>query len=228
MIDFFKITLIAFLPFIGSYTNAQNNILKIDLFGITNGVNRLAYEKAFQKHFSFSVNAEFGIYKNSPITMAADSFPRLYNIKGFGFMPELRYYFGKKQVAPFGFFIGLHARKRFIKERYFYTGSIDPYSSSFSNHPDIMTNGRITDYGIHAGYKYSWNKSIQNGINRINFEVLAGYGISSQSWASSNHRDQIPASAISNANKKIWDTLRFQISVGYFFGFHDNRPANMN
>jgi hypothetical protein len=227
MIHFFKITLIAILPFIGSYTSAQNNIVKIDLFGITNGVNRIGYERAFLKHFSFSVNVEFGLYSNSPVTIS-DSIPKLYNIKGYGFMPELRYYFGKKQRAPFGFFVGVHARERIVKENFFHKNSFDVYSSALANHPDIKTNGIITDYGVHTGYKYSWPKSKQNGINRMNFEILAGYGLSGRTWKSPNQRNQIPVSIINTANKKIWDQLRFQVSVGYLFGFHNTGPPNLD
>lgn len=206
---------------LASFSVAQKNVVKFDLFGLTQGVNRLSFERALGKHFSVGINAEYGVYSSNKVIVRGNGL-KIYNIKGWGVMPEVRYYFlCKNNSAPLGFFAGVHGRARFVKENY--------YNNLITSNdlPEVKTNGKLFDYGIHLGYKYSWQKFNlkKNGINRFNIEVLAGYGLADSQWSEPNNRGGIPSYIIDKRNKQIWDNLRLQLSIGYLFGGVPKGPA---
>jgi len=220
-IDAPKIFISLFLTFNFLTSYAQKNALKFDLFGLTQGEERLTFERAIGESFSFSLAVEHGNYFSKKISSTLDPmYPiHIYNIKGFGVMPEIRYYpFKVKDQSLLGFFIGIYGRQRWTKEGYYKFKTSDDLSSMLKAQPLIKTMGIIYDYGINMGYKIRFSKLSKALVDRFSLESLIGFGMSTTYWQSGTDRASIPFNMTGLGASSISNHLRFQLSVGYLFG----------
>ncbi len=160
------------------------------------GYIRGTYERNIGKKGSLSFSGEYGKYRMAS-TSSINTLGEAYNLEGFGIMNEIRFYPSTKEYpAPFGGFIGLHFRYRYLYETY----------TDFSANPvDISTYGHSIKLGFHLGYKVI--------INRFGAEFVAGYGLAYNLWNKPNDRDAI--NHIYRYNRL--DNIRFNFAVTYTF-----------
>jgi hypothetical protein len=183
---------------------------KIDLFGLLSPklrVIRPSVEFAFSKHFSAGIVYENGKYNYGTFESTHVPEREVYNITGWGIMPELRYYpFTRKRSAPFGFFIGTHFRYRQLVEKY--TGIdvlANPGSSVQYIYTNFNTKATAYNYGVHFGYKAN--------IHIFSFETLLGFGGAKGQWETPNDRDHLDETFRTDLSD-FGQSLRLEISLG--------------
>jgi hypothetical protein len=183
---------------------SQKNVLKLDLFGtfvtsITTKMPmpRLSYERTFKDKFSWQLAMECGKYDRIESGSMSYQTAEVYNVTGWGIMPEFRYYpFTQNKTAPMGWFVSTHYRYFSLLEHYFE----GPFN--------IKTKGNVNNFGLNIGFKH--------GNNIVVGEYLLGLGLSSGKWNDSNDRAQIP-STIDVEDLRNFATFRFEINLGIRF-----------
>jgi hypothetical protein len=184
---------------------SQKNVIKTDLFGGMLGTMavgaptlKLSYERAFKPNLSWQISLEYGKYAKTETSFISSlSGQEIANIKGFGIMPEFRYYLStKRREAPMGWFLSAHYRYYSLVEHY------------FSNSYDLKTNGHVNNFGLNLGFKHGGDVFIA--------EYLLGFGFSSGSWNLSDERKQIESEHEINDLSKF-ATMRLEINIGFKF-----------
>lgn len=180
--------------------NAQFNVVKVDFFGLIYPeltVFRPSYERTLNDKISLLFTFEIGKYSVGKTSSGyGGTGVEVYTIKGFGIMPEIRYYVtNKAKKAPKGFFIGSHLRYRSLIENYTDSINIDTHGNEFS-------------IGINSGYKFVMRPFV--------IDLLIGYGVGTVVWESPNNRDMIDEFFTEN-NYMSTNQIRLEISIGFIF-----------
>ena len=170
-------------------------------------VFRPSFERSFGKNFSALITFEYGKYESGEIrhintSTNVSQVEEVYTVKGWGIMPEIRYYItSKRRAAPVGFFIGSHYRYRQVTEKF--------SNSKEINDTTISNDGRISDVGFNLGYKFLFS-------GRIGLDFLVGYGYSSGKWVTETNRDKID-SFFAKQMDGFENRFRLELSLAYFF-----------
>ena len=199
------IILLISLIFISDKLFSQKNVIKVDMFGaiITTVVSnqpiaKVSYERAFARHFSGQLSLEYGKYWKGESAQGNFPMTEMYNLKGIGLMPAIRYYpFTGNNEAPMGFFISAHYRFYSVTEHY------------FKEPLDIKTNGNVNNFGLNIGFKH--------GGGMLIAEYLLGFGTSSGHWVVPNERNKIPSTEDFVGNLNDFAIIRFELNLGFRF-----------
>lgn len=185
---------------------SQNSNIRLDLLGIGYkplSAFRVSYEQVIKTHFAFLLGAEQGTYsKIESGTINTGTKQTISTIKGWGIMPQARYYpIIKDKYSPKGFFIGTHYRFRRVEEYY------KPLN--------LYTSASAHNFGVNAGYKYSFNQ--------INLEILVGFGKAWSKWDEPNERDKITGlkEELNDENS----SMRLELTIGLMLDYllkHNN------
>lgn len=192
--NFFKLYFILLLIFACSHQSyGQYNVIKVDLFGGVLSplkVYRGSYERSFGKSFSGGLSLESGRFAESE-TFQGNTLIESSILKGWGFVPEARFYPGRKNDAPIGFFLGSHVIYRKLNEEYNFSGQ------------SATNSGYFFSIGGDIGYKIP--------IGRVNLEILGGYGS-----AAGKYSNQEVSPAETEADDASLP-IRFEICLGFIF-----------
>jgi hypothetical protein len=152
---FFKSGMLFFICLLFAHlADAQYNVVKIDGLGlITNlPVVRVAYERSLSKILSVGLGIERGKYASTESGSLYGPLYETYKAVGWGIVPEARLYpFNTYKPAPVGFFIGGHARFRYIKEK-----------------GESQSSGYGVNLGLNTGYKVR--------MGQVVLDLVTGYG----------------------------------------------------
>lgn len=198
---------------------SQTNAIKIDFYGIGEMINkegiifRPSFEKSFGKNFSVLITYEIGKYESretrfTPSSTNVTQIQEVYTVKGWGIMPELRYYIpNKRRTAPTGFFMGIHYRYRQITENF--TDSRSVGNKLILSDTTISNDAVMHDYGFNLGYKFLFS-------SRIGLDLLMGYGYSFGKWKTETDRDKIK-NIFAKQMDGFENRFRIELSLAYFF-----------
>ena len=192
---------------------SQTNAIKIDFLGIGGPIFRPSFERTFGKNFSTLITYEFGKYEtgeleHTPSNTEVTRIEEVYNVKGWGIMPEVRYYIpNKRRTAPTGFFLGLHYRYRLITENFIDSKNVN--NRIILSDTTISNDAIMHDYGFNLGYKLVFS-------GRIGADLLMGYGYSFGKWKTETDRDKID-SFFAKQMDGFENRLRLELSLAYFF-----------
>ncbi len=167
-------------------------------------VVRPLYERTFNKHISVLLIFEAGKY-NYGTTQSGQGDQRIVMLtKGWGLMPEARYYpFTKHKPAPDGFFTAVYFRYRSLTETY--------NGANYLNRKDtisVITKGNAYHYGIDVGYKLT--------AGNVLLEILYGLGIANGTWQTPNERDKMDPTFKTDLSDMI-NSMRVEIALGFVF-----------
>lgn len=198
-----------FILIFTQYVSAQENIIKMDALGLVQGTQRITYERKIIPQLSALINLENGNYYGKRTVVIGNALGEIYNIKGYGIMPELRFYPFINSNKYDGIFIGAHYHHRWITENFHI--NIDPVLPDPNNKPLVSTKGIMKDYGANLGYRYCWHFFV--------FEALAGFGIVNGAFETPNARDLIydRIKKLNLSENKF--ALRTQLSIGFTFPY---------
>jgi len=175
-------------------TNAQKNVLGFgcSAYGL---VPRISYERAITQRLTFVMGIEKGKYftgfSDGLWTYREDN-----NVKGWGIMPELRFYpFATYKQAPLGFFMGTHYRFRWLTERYF------PNSNHF------MAEAKAYNYGLNIGYKLN--------VDYLTFDFLVGIGKSGGTWKTVYEEYYEPGDFEGKDLSGLKNYSRIEVTIGF-------------
>jgi len=130
--------------------------IKVHVLQPFRGLYAIAFEQAFNRHFSADLAVEFGAYAG-PVRPVRNG--GQYVARGKGVIGELRYYpFARRKVAPAGFFVAAAFR---------YVDFTEQYEASPSD-PEYEIGGNILNIGITSGYKFTYK--------RFGIEAFLGMG----------------------------------------------------
>ncbi|HEY9084122.1 MAG TPA: DUF3575 domain-containing protein [Vicingaceae bacterium] len=190
---------------------SQSNAIKLDFLGIGGPMFRPSFERTFGKNFSALITYEIGKYETGEVKYTSNDVTKteeVYNVKGWGVMPELRFYIpNKRRTAPTGFFMGIHYRYRQITENFTDSRSIG--EKLILSDTTISNDAIMHDYGFNFGYKLVFG-------GRIGLDLLAGYGYSFGKWKTETDRNKID-SFFAKQMDGFENRLRLEISLAYFF-----------
>ncbi len=168
-----------------SSSKAQHNVIGIgtNAFSL---VPRVTFERSFFNTASAIIGIEGGKYSSSSAGTTS-SMEEYRNIKGFGLMPEIRYYpLSGNRPAPLGLFIGTHFRYRWLKETYIH--------DSF----DEVARAKVYDYGFNFGYKFN------SDMLSIDFLVGIGKPSGTDNFLGSDELD-------------FTNSVRLELNIGFIF-----------
>ncbi|MBQ21119.1 MAG: hypothetical protein CMD31_10215 [Flavobacteriales bacterium] len=202
---------------------SQINVVKVDfsnigvgkMFGLAYNevIFRPSFERTFGKNFSTLITYEFGKYEtgeleHTPSNTEVTRIEEVYNVKGWGIMPEVRFYLpNKRRTAPTGFFMGLHYRYRHITENFIDSKNVN--NRIILSDTTISNDAIMHDYGFNLGYKLVFS-------GRIGADLLMGYGYSFGKWKTETDRNKID-SFFAKQMDGFENRLRLEISLAYFF-----------
>lgn len=178
---------------------AQYNVIRFDLVGvmpaIEGGVARIGYERTFGPKFSAGITLETGTYVKG-LRQLGQVNELIYSVKGWGIMPEVRYYpISKKLYAPEGLFVGASYRYRVLEEKY-------------TDNVSVASDGTAHNASLFIGYKYVYNN--------FGFETLLGFGSATGAYNTPNDRSLISDEFRKELNANH-NAVRLEISVSYVF-----------
>jgi hypothetical protein len=187
-------------------TYSQKNVISAEPIGLFwNGNLRLDYERVFSNSFTYKLGFEFGEFtssnKGGPFlsspSSTIDEATESYSIRGWGFLPEFRYYPIKKIKTPKGLFFGIFLRYRSFTEKY-----KEPYVT------EISSKGNSTNLGISSGYKFIFGRFV--------LEPLIAYGTSSIKWDSPYIHKNVDDFYTKDLDH--FGSFRFELNLGIALG----------
>jgi len=188
------------------HAQSQKNAIKADFsYFITNlPVFKLGYEHRTDSlsAFAYGVNFEYGRYivnTRSVTTSTLDD----YQMKGVGVMPQVRYYFSKKENPYFGTFIEGFVLLKSVKEISLRNVQISHDGYDLSNVFSKTRKGKTYNYGMAFGFRSGRPAGL------LHFEALVGYGIGYNSLTNDE-------SVLQYSSKDIFtkdDLIRMELSL---------------
>jgi len=173
-------------------SNAQTNVIKIDMFGML-AMNRknISIERTFKNKFSARLS-----YEHQEYATGERNDQQVYELTGKGVIPEFRYYpFTKNKPAPFGFYIGSSFRYISVNEQYYPT--------------EVDLSGNVFNYTFISGYS--------THAERIVFDFLVGYGSGKVSGLDEDKRNEIDDFFADDKLDMLKANLRIEVSIGFYF-----------
>ncbi|NEQ53191.1 MAG: hypothetical protein F6K11_24155 [Leptolyngbya sp. SIO3F4] len=172
---------------------AQYNDIKIGPIGLLGPHIHLMYQRTINKNFTAAVGIDvgrlgFSTRSGTGINGTLVTFRRMV----YGLVGDFRFYPIKKQVAPKGFFTGVHIRNFIIHEQ-------EPDM-------DLSATNNILNTGLNLGYQWIWGN--------FTMEVLGGYGFSKALIIDSERNLLRPYNQDDLSNL---GNLRFQFNIGVVF-----------
>jgi hypothetical protein len=191
--------LVILLFSLSNYSTAQYNVFKFDVFGATTDqFFRPSFEHTF-KNFSAVVTYELGTYEEDKSTRSVNYGDVIYHLKGWGIIPEIRYYpFHENIISPNGFFIGTYYSYKSLEEYY--------HDKGF----EFTTNGSAWNAGLNTGYKSFFGK-------RVCAEIMFGCGLAGGTFDEPNQRNAIEGDYEASDLDAFSRSIRFEISIGVIF-----------
>ncbi len=186
-----QLILLLFLLICGLSGMAQTNVVSVDMFGLLHGRKGISYERSFKTKFSTRLS-----YENQRYSYGETNGQTVYQVRGEGVIPELRFYpFFNKKPAPLGFYFGPSLRYIRVTESYTPT--------------NIKLSGTVFNYTIISGYKFN--------LDRLVFDLLAGYGSGQVSGLDGKRRSKIDPFYSDDTIDDLKGNFRFEISMGFYF-----------